>query len=623
MMIEVYELGKSLNIKYSLKIDEKLKFSQFPYTGSDIVNTSAFFLLGFVFFAIFAEYIFNAEILFTTFTFFGFILAATLYIYPTQIYYLGKIMEYKKEMLNTIMRFSMYLSMKSNFEFALHNSLDHIKGILKVQFNEILLKLERKEYLSLGEAFKDYSLIWNQYSPEFVDSLKLLEVASLSSEKEAQQIMEQAVDQIILSYNIEQKRNSEVLSSKVDKIIMAGIMLPVMILMLVPLISVFMPDTIKASMLFLLFNIFIPSFLLVNGLKFSASRLQLINIKIENSKEFTPVTMKVYLISFVTFILFLIPSFIFLIKNPPSDVSFNSFNIDTIFFVWLIPAGISLATFIITSYYINKNKTLYKRYLDVEEDIPHILNYFSTYLSLNVPIENIFYEISKDYKKHGFKDHPTVGLFEKISFKLSNLKTNLKSFIAFDLDKVSSIKILNEVLEQIASFAEFSLSEAARVAKKIREQRVNIIKLNDYILTLLSGTISTVSSTMTMLCPLLSAMAIVMSLFIVTFIQFLSKQLEQIANLGAMGGNQIELQLIDIKEIISPVYLELIIGFYIVEILLILAMIKSNLEYGYNSYNVIKSIKEAQLGFVVFTLCLFGGYYLFKVMFANTIGVQF
>ena len=237
-------------------------------------------------------------------------------------------------------------------------------------------------------------------------------------------------------------------------------------------------------------------------------------------------------------------------------------------------------------------------------------------------MENIFEEITEDYKKHGFKEHPSVSLLEKISFKLSNLKTNLKDFIRFDLKKFSSVKGFNEILEQISSFADFSLREAARVSKKLREQRINIVKLNDYILTLLNDTIALVSSTMMMLAPLLSAMAIIMSLFVVTFIKFLSEQLQSIANLGGDGSGAVTLQLIDINEIISPVYLELIIGFYVIEILLILAMIKSNMEDGYSTYNIVKTVKSAIIGFIIFTICLFAGYMLFKAIFSSVIGVD-
>lgn len=621
-MMQVYEIGRSFRKDFKTSDDKKLKFTLFPYTGAEVVLTSIFFFFTFLIFGMFLEYLFSASILFTTMFFFGAMSSAILYIYPTRIYHLLKIMEYKREMLTSIMRFSTYLSMKSNLEYAIYNSIDYTKGILKVQFRDILLKLERKEYIDLGEAFKDYSTTWNEHSPDFVDALKLLEVATLTSGEKSEVILADAIDQIILSYNIEQKRNSEELSENIGKVVTAGILFPVMILMLIPLISVFLPNVIKASALFLLFNILLPGFLLIASLNFAAKRVQLKSIEIETSDDYIRVPKWIYILSFIIFLIFFIPSIVYFVIHDPGDVSYSGFGLETIFFAWLIPAGITIAIMIITYYYSSKNQKLWTKYEQIEDDLPHLLNYFSTYLELSVPFENIFKEVTNDYVRHGFKEHPTVGLLSKISFNLSHLKISLKKYLEYDIKKISTVKSLNEIFKQIASFSEFSLKEAAKISKRIRSQRVDIVKLNDYILTLLNSPIGLVSTTISMLAPLLSALAIIMSLFIVTFIKYLTGSLETIANMGSIGSQRVDINLIDIDKIISPVYLELIIGFYIVEIILILSFLKSNLKYGYSNFNIIKDIGKSQMGFIIFTIFLFAGYIAFKAMFASTLGMS-
>ena len=620
--MRIYDLGRALHYNFDGgDSDKKLKFTLFEYTYSEIVLTSLLFFLFFLTLGFIVDFLFNIEILFVTFIFIGMIVASLIYIYPTKIYYLLKIVEYKKEMLNTIMRFSTYLSMKSNLEAAVLHSLEYTKGILYHQLRDILLKLERKEFRSLGEAFKDYSLIWNKYSPEFVDSLKLLEVASISSGKEAGEIMDEAISQIFLSYNIEQKRNSEELSSNIAKMISIGIMVPIMFLMLIPLVSVFIPKLINAGVLFFGFNIIAPALLLISALNFSAKRIQLTNIDIEVSDEHKPIPLKIFIFAFVVFLIFMIPAVIYLFNHSPSSITFESFDLETIFFVWLIPAGISVAIYIITSYYYFANIKLWKKFRAIEEDLPHLLNYFATYLNLSVPLENIFKEVTNDYSRHGFKNHPTVSILVKITFKLYHSKITLVNFVKNELPKLSAIKSFNESIEQVVSFSEFSLAHAAKVSKKIRKQRVDMLKLNDYILTLLNSSISLVGATISMLAPLLSALSIIMSFFIVTFIKFLSKQLEAIANLGS-GATKVTINLIRIEDIVSPIYLELIIGFYIIQIILILSFLKTSIQEGYNFFSIMKVIKESQFGFLVFTICLFGGYFVFKTMFAGAMGVN-
>jgi hypothetical protein len=342
---------------------------------------------------------------------------------------------------------------------------------------------------------------------------------------------------------------------------------------------------------------------------------------IEESEEYSPINKYNIIFAVFVVILFLIPSVLFLANNPPSEVDFDDFGLLTIFYVWLIPAGLSFGIFIISFIYVRKNKKLFLKHKSVEDDLPHLLNYIYTYLTLNVPMENIFKEIINDYDRHGFKSHPSVSILDKISFKLNHLKTNLKEFVDKFLDKISSVKSFNEILKQIISFNDLSTKEASMVTKRLREQRVNVVKLNDYILTLLSSTISLISSTMIMLSPLLGAMAIIMAMFVVTFIEFLTEQLEVIANLGNTGGG-VSLELIDVEKIISPVYLELIIAFYILEVILILALIKSNIQNGFNNYKIIETIRDGQLGFLIFSVILFGGYKLFQIMFADALGIS-
>jgi hypothetical protein len=48
-IIEIYKLGKLIPINYKLnKVNERLKFVQFPYTSSDILNTCVMIFFGFV-----------------------------------------------------------------------------------------------------------------------------------------------------------------------------------------------------------------------------------------------------------------------------------------------------------------------------------------------------------------------------------------------------------------------------------------------------------------------------------------------------------------------------------------------------------------------------------------------
>jgi hypothetical protein len=148
---------------------------------------------------------------------------------------------------------------------------------------------------------------------------------------------------------------------------------------------------------------------------------------------------------------------------------------------------------------------------------------------------------------------------------------------------------------------------------------VSLYKLNDYIQTMMADTIGLINITVTMLAPLLCAVSVIMSTAIVFFVRFLTDQLEVISSLG--GGEATELNLIDISQIIPPNIIAMIVGFYLVEIILVLSVFQSNIRIGFDRFQIAKKIHSSVTGFWVFSLILFLGYYVFKtIFFENVLG---
>jgi hypothetical protein len=108
-----------------------------------------------------------------------------------------------------------------------------------------------------------------------------------------------------------------------------------------------------------------------------------------------------------------------------------------------------------------------------------------------------------------------------------------------------------------------------------------------------------------------------MSTAIVFFVQFLTEQLKLISSLGGSEGFQ--MQLINIKDIIPPNVITLIVGFYLIEIIVVLSVFQSNIKIGFDRYQIMKRINSAITGFFIFSIILFLGYYMFKSVFFKTI----
>jgi hypothetical protein len=616
----IYELGRRFKIPFNLpKIDQKLKFVFFPYDTAEILSTCVivFFL------TIIGGFIVRLFIDVALFSYMGYffsvLFAVILYIYPVNVYYTHQIMEYKEEMLRAVMRLSTFVLMKTNLEYAIEETSRHLSGILKRQFDDIIIRLKRKKNNTLGECFEYYTPIWNSINPVFVKSLRLLETASMSPDEDTRRIINETIEDILLQYNTLQKRASEELAESAKKLVGFGVLFPVMLLMLVPMVSVFLPNMINVSLMIFMFNVVIPTVMFVAALNFSTKRIQIDTIRIQDSPEYEPINTTVIIFSIGVTVIFSIPTLIYLNRFDFQNPTLQEYNLLSIFMTWLMVLGFVCGIWLFTFMYKRKYEDLWTRINLTEQDLPHLLQVFSTYLTLNTPVENIFGEVIDDYKTYGFRNHPVVGIFTKLNLVLLTSKKTVEDITRNVLPKLCPSVKVTELMSQIISFSSLSLRDAGRATRVMRDQMVSLYKLNDYIQTMMADTIGLINITVTMLAPLLCAVSVIMSTAIVFFVRFLTDQLEVISSLG--GGEATELNLIDITQIIPPNIIAMIVGFYLVEIILVLSVFQSNIRIGFDRFQIAKKIHSSVTGFWVFSIILFLGYYVFKtIFFENVLG---
>jgi hypothetical protein len=620
-LIDIYAVGKKIPLNYTIpRVDDKLSFVQFPYKASHIINTC---LISFIIFSILAAITLKFSIFFVyMFFFFGIVTAVALYIYPTSIYYTQQIIDYREEMLRAVMKIATYISLGQSIEHGFIQCTKDIHGTLQLQFEDIVKKIRLKKETTLGNAWRHYIHTWNDINPEFVKALKLLQTASMSPKDEQERIIKEVLETIILAYHTQGKRFAEDLAGKAKTLIAVGVLLPIMSLMILPLISIFMPNTIKPPLIAFIYDVFFPTVLLLMALHFSANRIQVNTIRIEASPYYQITPKLVYIVSILCFIVFAVPTVVHLqtINMQTIETASREYALESVFWVWLIGVGAMGAMWIWTRMYLKRNKKIWQDVYDTENDFPHLLQIFSTYLSLNRSLESIVPEVIDDYETHGFQEHPVVKIFKEIKLKLYTTKRTIADITLKILPKICpSIKV-SSAIAQIISFTTISQASASRAAKMVREQTLSIHKLDDYIRSLLSDTVSLINITTTMLAPLLSAAAVIMSLAIVMSLKFITQQLETIqTSMGVTSGAK--LSLVDITQIIPPTIIEVVVGFYLISTMLILSFFSSNIKNGNDRYLTVKTINGNLLGFIIYSIILFAGYVVFKgVVFQGVLG---
>jgi hypothetical protein len=613
---DIYQLGDSIPLGWNSEaMGKKLSFVLFPYNAKQVTATAALIMLAGILLATIAYLIlpFAGYSIF----FLSMIAAIIAYIYPSHIFYAQAIGEYNEEMLRAVLRMTTFISMDTSIEYAFIETTNHLHGTLEKQFRQIKHDITRKQKMTLGEAMEPYIPIWNEINPVFVKSMRLLQTAALTAGEDRDKILSETVETMLLNYSTLGKRYAEELASNAQKLITVGILIPIMSLMLLPLLSIFLPQFTQPAMLAFVYIILFPTVTLLMALNFGAKRIQVDTVRIQDAQEFRPINPAIMWLAIGIAVVFAIPSLLFVMQIQPGTADAES--LFALFMGWLIAFGIVAGVYIYAQIHTRRYKKLWEEVYEIEQDLPHLLQSFSTYLTLNIATENILSEVIDDYQKFGFAEHPVVHAFKKIQHTLLTSKENLNDITERELPKLLPSRKVNQILTQILSFSEISQESSSKVAKMVREQTIGIYKLDDYLKTMLAETVSLINITTTLLAPLLAAAAVIMSIAIVKSLVYISAQLSSIAS---AFGTTIAFNIVDITKVVPPVFLEVIVGIFLVETILVMSFFSTVINTGNDRYKLFQNLAANMSGFVIYTILLFGGYiFIVEVLFKRVLMV--
>ncbi|NJL43762.1 MAG: hypothetical protein HC945_00335 [Nitrosarchaeum sp.] len=457
----IYELGSRSPLKFKVPyVDLRMKFIEYQWSSEAIMGAAVGALLTGTFLTLLAKLL-GLDFFVYLFFFLAVICGITLFIYPVNIVYSQRIIEYTEQMLKAIMRISTFIQMNMSMEYAVVNTTKEISGTLRTQFEDITSQLRLRKKNTLGEVIKEYTPIWNSINPDFIKSFKLLETAALSSEEDKQTIVEEVLETLIISYHTAGKRFAEDLSNKAKTLIAVGVLFPIISLMLLPLVSVFLPQLVKGTLIAFIYDVAFPTFILLMALDFSSRRIQVNTINLRESPFYKPLPRMLYVIAGAIAVLFSIPMLLLVTSIETSNIA-REYLFSSLFYVWLFGMGIAAAIMVLTYNYVRKHEKLWTEVDETERDLPHLLQTFSTYLTLNMSVESILPEIVDDYRTHGFGNHPVVKFFSALTHKLKTSKMTVLELTHRLLPKICPSKKLTVIISNIISFTDISQESAAQ-----------------------------------------------------------------------------------------------------------------------------------------------------------------
>jgi len=550
---------------------------------NQIDSSSIFFLILFIFIGIIPSIIISPLyfLLFISLGLLSYILIDYYYI----ILYNNLNTKKKSQLISLLLLLAIKLRQNPNVEQAMLFAAKNINLPLKIDLLKLLRDIYNRKYVSASEALIEYSRSWEKNAKFFYTGVMLILSALYDPDKDRRNFqidksMEEALEELVN----ELYEFSREIRSAINLTSTLGITLPVMLLTIFPLASIFLGNMFSPPVLFILFDILIPliAFYSINY----AISSKIINVFSNDDiylfyylrkKDLTNKLISVASGISVSILLFFIIFFViyqYLYKFDISGILLSEF------LVFLMGLSISVIAFIYYSHY----KDLYKNLERIGTDLPSFLLSLSSALNEGYPLEKAMIYIYSKYK-----GSPIGDFISKI---YQNLRAGLSFYDSiFDIEYGSLSKIpssqLRAAMELLYEASSQSPTEASIITGIIAKYFLLISKVKERIKDLVAEDLSQLKSLLRILGPVILGIISAVSVMVIEILYKLSFQFNQLSNLTSSSSNvsqylnslpNIIFNIFNLNSLISPDSMIIIIGIFNLAIAFVITYAINSIE---------------------------------------------
>jgi hypothetical protein len=560
------------------------------------------------------------------------------------------------QMVPCILYVVVYMRHTSNLERAIRFASQHLQIPLALDFKKVFWDVETGKYSTIKESLDSYLETWRGHSIEFIESFHLIE-SSLYEPSEDRRIatLERALQVILDGVYEKMLKYSREIRSPLTSLYMLGIILPTLGLVLLPLASTLLNSE---SVMFqwyhvvILFDVVIPFlvFYLTSEIMmkrpggYGESSILELNPLYPKYKSKKPY-LNAFLICFPFLLLGILP-FIFQFTPLPGliglqkDYTFSDVGLGFIGGVKFFdfqendngdtvgpfgPVAVLLSLFVPFSVamffsisYFGKTRELIKareQSNDLEQEFTSSLFQLGNRLGDGLPAEVAFLKVAESSRGTATEDFfktVNVNLHQagmSLEESIFNPRRGALIYYPSSLIKMS-MKILIESVKKGLQTAALSLMSISQYIK-------NIQKINERLRDLLAEVVSDMKSNMTFLAPLLAGIVVGLSAMITIILNSLQTIIDQMGGETALfGGISLAsiLTMFNVKNMVSPYFMQVAIGIYIIEIIFILTGTLVTVDVGedklkkmYDTANNLKSGAILYLITAFLALLVLGG----------------
>jgi len=484
-----------------------------------------------------------------------------------------------------------------NLENALRFSAANISGPLAWDMRRLLWDIEMGRYYSAAHALTDYIAKWKPENEEFAEALRLIRDSTSHTPEKAELVLDEALDVILNGTKTRMKHYAQDLTLPVSVIHMMGIVLPILGSIMAPMAAVFLADIARPEYFFIGYDIILPLFIIwfINSiLKKRPATFSEVDtsahpelpppgsfmIRMGNKKISLPVAPFAILVALI----FIIPALLYFAENPELLMSAEGeHDIFSMMMSMLIILGVGfgLATYFILSNF--QRIRIQDDVLKTESEFEIALFQLGNRISGGMPTELALEKSIEDVK-----DLNIAGLYSITLRNIRNLGMTFKE--AMLNEKYGAIKyypsnLIRNIMYMVIDIAKKGVKYAAEGMLTVSKYLRNIRETQEYIRELLQESVSSMKFQAYMLTPMVTGLIVSMAQIIIKVLSILGQRLTAITTGGAELPVNITGGFITgtaSTETVSPEIFQIIIGIYLIEVIIILAIFMTKISQGEN-----------------------------------------
>jgi hypothetical protein len=531
------------------------------------------------------------------------------------------------QMVLCVLYVVMYMRHTSNLERAIKFAAENIGFPLALDLRKVFWDVETDRYSTIQESLNSYLVGWKDYSLEFVEAFHLIESSLYEGNEERRVTLLEKGLQIMLDGTYDKMLHfTHELKSPITMLHMLGVILPILGLVVFPLLSSFLQGIVKWWHLSILYNIILPTFVLVIGFNILSKRMVGFgeNDLFENNPQAKKYKNKsaLYLSILIGFIFLLIgfmPIILHFVSSDFDQIDFLGESViggkfldykcvdETVsgcskfvgpFGIWalilslFIPLGLALS---IGTYYKMTTTDLMKvknKVDKLEREFTGSLFQLGNRVGSGIPVEISFSKVAEN-----LEGTPTGNFFNVISINIRKLGMSVKEAI-FNRERGAILYFPSKIIESSMRVLIESAKKSPIVVSKslisISVYTDRIHKVNERLKDLLAEITSSMNSQARFLAPMIAGIVVGVASMVVTIINKLGTQFQALGSEGTVEGvtNLAGLiQILNIEQVIPGFFFQFVVGVYLVEIVIILTMLKNAIDN-----NDDKIVRRFQIG---------------------------